>query len=91
MPEFKHVDFVTSKRYTLKSRLKKGDLPDNVAYLYDKLDAEKSYASMLTIVPSFAVLVDDQVRVWRTGAFLDSPIYPVMRAAVHEKTGSDPR
>jgi len=88
MPEFKQVDFVTAKRTSLKNRLKKSDLPDNVAHLFDKFETDKSYTRMLTMVPSFALLVDDQIRIWTTGTFLDSPIYPVLRAAVHEKTGS---
>jgi len=86
MPEFKHIDFVTAKRQSVKYRLRKGDLPDNLSYLYDKIDGDKSYASLLTVLPAFVVTVDDQIRVWSTGTFLDSPIYPVLRAAVREKT-----
>jgi hypothetical protein len=88
MPEFRQIEFVTANRNSHKSRLRKGDLPDSVAHLFDKFEAEKGYARILTTVPSFALLVDDQVRMWTTGTFLDSPIYPVLRAAVHEKTGS---
>jgi hypothetical protein len=88
MPEFKQIDFVTAKRYALKERLRKSDLPQNVAYLYDKFDADKNYEKLMTTTPAFALLVDDQVRVWTVGNFLDSPIYPVLRAAVREKTKS---
>jgi len=88
MPEFKHIDFVTAKRYAAKDRLTKGDLPDKVAHLFDKFDANKNYAPILLKVPAFVLLVDDRVRVWSTGLFLDSPIYPMLRATVREKTES---
>jgi hypothetical protein len=88
MPEFKQVDFVTAKRYAAKDRLIKGDLPDKVAYLFDTFEANKGYAPILVKVPAFVLLVDDQVRVWSTGVFLDSPIYPMLRAAVREKAES---
>lgn len=87
MPEFAQIEFVAAKRHSLKNRLKKSDLPDHIAHLFDKFEADKGYTRMLTIVPSFALLVDDQVRISTTGTFLDSPIYPVLRAAVQEKTG----
>ena len=88
MPEFKHVDFVTSKRFALKDRLKKDDLPKNVAYLFDKFETEKAYDRLMKTTPAFVLLVDDQVRIWSVGTFLDSPVYPVLRAAVREKTGA---
>ena len=87
MPEMKHVDLVTVSRRASKDRLRKGDLPDNLAHLFDKFEADKALAPILARVPAFAVLVDDQVRLWTAGRFLDSPIYPVLRAAVREKTG----
>ena len=88
MPEFKQIEFLTAKRPSLKARLKKSDLPGNVPHLFDKFESDKGYAPLMTVVPSFVLLVDDEIRVWRPGAFLDSPIYPMMRAAVREKTGS---
>jgi len=87
MPEYQHVDFVTAKRFAAKDRLKKGDLPDKLAYLFDKFEASKGSAPILVNVPTFVLLVDDEIRVWSTGPFLDSPIYPVLRAAAREKTG----
>ena len=89
MAEFKQVDFVTVKRFARKERLKKSDLPGNIAHLFDKFEASKGYAPLLTSVPAFVLLVDDEVRMWTTGAFLDSPIYPVLRAAAREKTGGE--
>ncbi|MBI3915796.1 MAG: hypothetical protein HY322_02165 [Betaproteobacteria bacterium] len=88
MPEFKHIEFVTATRYAAKDRLTKGDLPDKVAHLFDKFDANRNYAPILLKAPAFVLLVDDRVRVWSTGLFLDSPIYPMLRAAVREKTES---
>ena len=34
-------------------------------------------------------LNDDEIRVWKIGPFLDAPIYPVLRAAVREKSASE--
>jgi hypothetical protein len=86
MPEFKHIDFVTVKRRP-RARLERGDLPGDLAPLYERLARDKGFAPLLSETPAFVLLVDDKVRLWNAGAFLDSPVYPVLRAAVREKTG----
>lgn len=91
MPEYKHVDFITAQRRTRKSPLTKGDLPESVAHLYSRFEGSKSYALALTRVPTFLLLVDDEIRVWKVGPFLDAPIYPVLRAAVREKSAGEAR
>jgi hypothetical protein len=86
MPEFKDIEFITSRRAAAKERLRKSDLPPAIAHLYDRFEKDKAYAKLLEVVPSFMLLVDDHVRIWLPGTFLDSPVYPVLRAAVREKT-----
>ncbi len=86
-PEFRDVEVVTAKRLSLKNRLRKGDLPEKIAHIYDKWDSQRDYERLLTRTPAFVVLINDEIRTWSTGQFLDSPIYPFLRAALREKKG----
>ena len=88
MPEFKKIEFLTAKRLYLKQALRQAELPKDMEKYYPLL--EKKVPRVLKISPSFVLMVDDEIRMFKTGAFLDSPIYPVLRAAVAEKDGKPP-
>ena len=60
MPEFKKIEFLTSKRLTLHQKAREADLPKGTEQYYPML--EKNYSKALTLSPSFVVLVNDQVR-----------------------------
>jgi hypothetical protein len=86
-PDAGDFDLVVSSRFSLRDPLRKRDLPDDLQPLFDKLSANSIYKRVIESTPSFLVLVDDQIRVFNVGAFLDSPVYPVLRAAIDEKRG----
>ena len=85
MPEYPAIELVKSRRYSLRSKLQKDDLPASVQSIYETLEKDKGMSQLLSHAPSFALLVNDTIRVWSVGPFLDTPIYPVLRAAVREK------
>lgn len=85
MPEYSDIVFVKSKRYSIRSKLQADDLPADVKFIYETLEKDNDMKKMLSYTPAFALLVDNKIRIWSTGLFLDSPIYSVLRAAVREK------